>query len=164
MLVAEMRAVGGGCRLYREEAGASRKQLVAAARLRQHEQPHDEPGNGEDGAEGSSADGNVDGAVGSDAAGAGSADDSRSTGPRAGKGKGDGKGKGKTTGGQLANARFERWGSLLLAGVEPEEDAASTEAGVQVAKELRTVRVQAHHFQNLFLFATRMGRRGAACE
>ena len=53
-----------------------------------------------------------------------------------------------------------------LAGVEPEEDAANTEANAQVDKELRTVRVQAHHFQNLFLFATRRGRRGvaAACE
>ena len=154
-----MRAVGGGCRLYREEAGASRKQLVAAARLRQHEQPHDEPGAEENGAEGRGADGNGGGSADSETAGAGgSAGDSQSPGP------GGGKGKGKTTGGQLANARFERWGSLLLAGVEPEEDAASTEAGVQVAKELRTVRVQAHHFQNLFLFATRMGRRGAACE
>ena len=160
-----MRAVGGGCRLYREEAGASRKQLVAAARRRQHEQPHDEPGAEENGAEGRGADGNGGGSADSETAGAGgSAGDSQSTTPRDGKGRGGGKGKGKTTGGQLANARFERWGSLLLAGVEPEEDAASTEAGVQVAKELRTVRVQAHHFQNLFLFATRMGRRGAACE
>ena len=54
--------------------------------------------------------------------------------------------------------------STAAAGVEPEEDAKNTEADAQVEKELRTVRVQAHHFQNLFLFATRMGRRGAACE
>ena len=154
-------------RLYREEAGASRKQLVAAARRRQHEQPHDEPGTEEDAAEGSGADGNGGGSADSETAGAGgSAGDSQSTTPRDGKGERKGKGKGKTTGGQLANARFERWGSLLLAGVEPEEEPKNTEADAQVEKELRTVRVQAHHFQNLFLFATRRGRRGvaAACE
>ena len=127
----------------------TRAEIVAANRLRQHEEPHDEM------------------VTAMDAATA--AGDNRS-------------GASVQSGGQnQTHARFQRWGKLLLAGVgeadelnvdpaaaldqqqrreqeagtgEQEQDRyAAGPAGLQ--KELKTVPVQSHHFQNLFVFATR---------
>ena len=63
-------------------------------------------------------------------------------------------------GSEAAEAEARSLREALNAAVAGEREAAS--AMCQVEKELRTVRVQAHHFQKLFLFGTRKGRRGGA--
>lgn len=111
----------------------TRAEIVAANRLRQHEEPHDEM----DTVEAMNA-----------------ANSSRTSEQRGGQNQ--------------THARFRRWGELLLAGVgaadeltvdPPEQDGEVAKreqdgyAGLR--KELKTVQVQSHHFQNLFVFATR---------
>lgn len=131
----------------------TRAEIVAANRLRQHEEPHEEmdaamkPASNE---------------CGGKSAGA----------------------SGQGGGPNQSHVRFQRWGKLLLAGVGgPEEvwpakveqlrqDENENEGEQpqeqhnrntkQLWKELKTVAVQSHHFQNLFVFATRTCSPGAA--
>lgn len=121
----------------------TRAEVVAANRLRQHEEPHEE----------------MDACK--NAAGAGSAELQP-----------------QSSGQNQTHARFWRWGELLLAGVgeagEVTSDQHACADGFQergahqvgelgqreehaheLQKELKMVPVQRHHFQNLFVFATR---------
>ena len=121
----------------------TRAEIVAANRLRQHEEPHEEMGTG----------------TGINAASSSSI-------------------SGQTGGQNQTHARFRRWGELLLAGVGNADELAldhpvaldeqhrhehadevgkrdQDQRGAGLRKELTTVQVQSHHFQNLFVFATR---------
>lgn len=121
----------------------TRAEIIAANRMRQHEEPHDEMNTG----------------TWINAAGPSSP-------------------SGQTGGQNQTHARFRRWGELLLAGVggadeltvdpplaldeqlrpkhvgEGAKREQDRNAG-GLRKELKTVQVQSHHFQNLFVFATR---------
>ena len=86
-------------------------------------------------------------------------------------------GGGKVSGGQKQNVRFQRWGELLLAGVGEAEELAEAQGQARqqallgqqqqgeqspggntnllLRTELHNIDVQKHHFQNVFLFASR---------
>ena len=135
----------------------TRAEIVAINRLRQHEEPHEEIESA-----------NATSVTSVTSAGASPA-------------------SGQSGGQNQTHSRFRRWGDLLLAGVgdadelnvepaaapdhqqqqrEPQGEAGEQEQDRRapaLQKELKTVQVQSHHFQNLFVFATRPCCAGANC-